>query len=360
MHPITEPIYIWYKDNHRDLPWRSTTDPYLIWVSEIIMHQTRISQGLDYYHRFIAAFPDLLSLSKAPLQDVLGVWQGLGYYRRAVHMHRAAIMVQTDMGGVMPSDYQSLLSLPGIGDYTASLISSVCNDEKRAAIDGNVNRFAARWLDMPIPPQVAEGRKIVRQLAEEIMGEYDPGVMNNALMEFGALQCVPQNPNCCVCPLTGCLALARNRVNLQPLKKPKRPVPTRHFHYLVFLWHDQQKELQCLIRLRKGDDIWAFLHDFPCIETSSSDDFNPNNTQQIEQWCSSSQGYTLSESVKSYKHQLTHRQIDARFHVCHLNNAPESFAEGLISVPVKELGQYAKPRLIDRFVTDYLIDLCFH
>jgi len=354
MNTIASPLYIWYEAHRRPLPWRETRDPYAVWVSEVILHQTRIAQGTGYYHRFLKAFPDVVSLARAPLESVMQVWAGLGYYRRAVNMHNAAIAVMRQMGGVMPVDYDTLVSLPGIGDYTASMISSVCGGERRAAVDGNVNRFVARYLDLPVPPDSAEGRKTVKTFATEIISDNDPGLMNNALMEFGALQCIPRNPDCTACPLEGCFARERNRVHLLPLKRPKGAVRTRHLHYLVFVWSDNKNSLHCLIKRRGDGDIWSFLYDFPCIETHTADSFDPTLPGLFTPWIGEGTAGVMEGVVRQYRHQLSHQQILAAFHIVRLPAKPRLHDSTLIPAAMSNPGSYPFPRLISRFLQEYL------
>ncbi|MCJ7715495.1 MAG: A/G-specific adenine glycosylase, partial [Anaerolineales bacterium] len=216
----------WYEKNKRDLPWRRTRDPYKIWMSEVILQQTRVNQGTKYYLRFIKSFPDVTALARADEDEVLKLWQGLGYYSRARNLHQAAKSVVEQMKGEIPGSYADLLKLKGVGGYTASAIASICFREPRAVVDGNVSRVIARLYGMDEPINSTRGGKLINSLAHDLLDRNDPGTHNQAMMEFGALQCVPVSPDCEKCPLMNyCEAWATGRVNLLPVKIPKlKPV----------------------------------------------------------------------------------------------------------------------------------------
>jgi len=255
----------WYLQNKRDLPWRNTQDPYCVWLSEIILQQTRVAQGLPYYQAFVAAFPSVHHLAQAAEQDVLKLWQGLGYYSRARNLHQAAQYISTELNGEFPKNYQDLLQIKGVGTYTAAAIASFCYNEAVPVVDGNVFRVLSRYLGVPTDIVLASTKKEFSALAAELMPQHEPAIFNQALMEFGALQCVPKSPNCVACVFqNSCSALAQNKVASLPYKSKKNKVTERHLNYLVF--HDDVQH--SIIQKRMGKGIWQNLYEFPCIESS--------------------------------------------------------------------------------------------
>ncbi|CAG0910098.1 unnamed protein product [Cyprideis torosa] len=219
---FSKKIIDWYQINKRDLPWRNTKDPFTIWLSEIILQQTRVAQGLPYYQRFIKAFPNLEKLAVASEQEVLKLWQGLGYYSRARNLHYSAIYIVNELNGKFPSNYNDLLNLKGVGDYTASAIASICYNEPTAVVDGNVYRVLARYFGIETAINSTKGVKEFKLLAQELIDDDNPGTHNQAVMEFGARMCKPQNPDCLSCPLKeSCVSLQKNKVNLLPFKEKK-------------------------------------------------------------------------------------------------------------------------------------------
>ena len=275
---ISGKIIEWYKVNRRALPWRETNDPYKIWVSEIILQQTRVLQGLDYYRRFTEAFPDIQSLASASIDQVMRLWQGLGYYSRAVYLHQAAQHIMEEHAGTVPGSYRELLKIKGIGEYTAAAIASIAFQEPVPLIDGNVFRVIARLFNISYEKGTAEARKAAREIAGEILDPSCPGLHNQAMMEFGALQCIIKNPDCGKCILhEGCRACLYGKVNLLPVKRKREARLQRYFNYLVVRSGDS-----ILMRKRNGKDIWQYLYDFPLIETSSLED--PADIIASEEW----------------------------------------------------------------------------
>lgn len=247
----------WYDRHKRDLPWRGTDNPYHIWVSEIILQQTRVAQGFDYYRRFVEEFPDVASLAAAPEDKVLRVWQGLGYYSRARNMHAAARRIMDVYGGAFPTDYTDVRSLKGIGDYTAAAICSIAYGQPFAVLDGNVFRVLSRYFLVDLPIDTGEGKRFFKSLAGELLDCARPGVYNQAIMDFGALQCVPKSPACGDCPFAeSCLALSRGEVESFPRKAKSLSVSDRYFVYYFVVRGD------CVFLHRRGtDDIWAGLYE---------------------------------------------------------------------------------------------------
>ncbi|MGC6422060.1 MAG: A/G-specific adenine glycosylase [Flavobacteriaceae bacterium] len=299
----------WYEVHKRDFPWRQTKDPYKIWLSEVIMQQTRTQQGLPYYNAFIAAYPTVHDLANAQEATVLKFWQGLGYYSRARNLHTTAKYISEKRGGDFPDQFTTLLTLKGVGDYTASAIASIAFDLPHAVVDGNVYRVYARFfgIDIPLPSTVAF--KIFKKLAQEVLPSKDPGTFNQAVMELGALQCVPQNPNCTVCPLVAsCKAHQWERVAQLPVKSKKPTITKRYFNYLVFrtpegMWHLEQ---------RHEPGIWHKLFQFPLVELKRQIS-RPNKVllETVEKYTSN--GEKPRQWKPAFVHKLSHQHITIVF-----------------------------------------------
>lgn len=270
MDNISDILLDWYARHGRDLPWRRTRDPYRIWLSEVILQQTRVAQGMDYYLRFTERFPDVGSLAAAPEDEVLKLWQGLGYYSRARNLHAAARQVAERFGGVFPRSYDEVRSLRGVGDYTAAAVCSAAYDAPCAVLDGNVFRVLARLFDIDLPIDSTAGKRTFAKLAQMQLDKRCPGRYNQAVMDFGALQCTPAQPGCADCPLASrCLALAAGTVAERPVKQSKTKVRDRWFNYLHVTCGDRT-----LLRRRGEGDIWQGLYEFPMIETDRAADFS--------------------------------------------------------------------------------------
>lgn len=259
----------WYLQNKRDLPWRETVDPYKIWLSEIMLQQTRVSQGMPYYFAFTEAFPTVFDLANADEQQVLKLWQGLGYYSRARNLHATAKTIAFDYAGNFPDSYKGLLHLKGVGDYTAAAIASFSFGEAVPVVDGNVFRVLARYFDAETDIASPKAKKEFTALAFELMPKDNPAIFNQAIMEFGALQCVPKNPDCGVCPMNdSCLALQKGKVGKLPVKLKKQKVTNRYFNYLVY----RDEKHNTLLQKREGKGIWQNLYEFPLVETDTEAD----------------------------------------------------------------------------------------
>jgi len=346
----------WYKKNKRDLPWRQTRDPYKIWLSEVILQQTRIEQGLSYYLNFVSRFPNVHALADASERDILKRWQGLGYYSRARNLHHAAITIANELNGQFPDNYNDLLKLKGIGEYTAAAISSIVFNEPRPVVDGNVLRFLSRLKGIKTPVDSVSGKKIILDLALRLIDRKQPGEFNQAIMEFGALYCKPQNPNCEECLFrTECKAYFENQVNSIPVKTKRLSPRKRYFHYL-FIIH-QNKSVY--LRKRAGQDIWKNLYDFPLLEK--------NHKISKEKMVEEVSSYLFAELKKNpqvkiskeYKHILTHQIISARFYTIRLNDSKQFRKINLLngniwdSADLKNIHQYPVPRLIEKFLKNY-------
>ena len=331
--PFAETLLEWYDRHGRQLPWRQTRDPYRIWVSEIILQQTRVAQGMDYYRRFVERFPTVEHLARASEDDVLRQWQGLGYYSRARNMHEAARSI-VDIGG-FPRDYATIRSLRGIGEYTAAAIASLAFDEPYAVVDGNVYRVLSRYFAIDTPIDTTAGQRQFRQLAQSMLDVLHPARYNQAIMDFGAIQCTPLNPDCTACPLAdSCLSLAGGRVSLLPRKERSTKVRDRFFTYL-FIRDVNRHEV--LIQRRPAGDIWQGLYQLPLLETDA-----PLTEDAVAQRVGLP---PVRQTVRGMLHQLSHQRLHADCYLFEVQQACDVNIEGKW-VPASSLGDYAMPRLL--------------
>ena len=260
----TKILISWYDENKRTFLWRETKEPYKIWLSEVILQQTRTQQGLPYYKRFLEIFPTVKDLALASEDSVLKLWQGLGYYSRARNLHSTAQYIYKECGGIFPTNFDSLLKLKGIGDYTASAISSICYDIPEAVVDGNVFRFLSRYFGINTPINSSQAHQEFKSKAMSLMDATQPGKFNQALMEFGSLHCTPKTPSCLSCPFSSnCIAFIQSKIDVFPVKNGKHKVTDCYFNYLII--QDQNGLIQLEKRVRKG--IWQNLYQFPLLET---------------------------------------------------------------------------------------------
>lgn len=301
----------WYLQNKRDLPWRNTIDPYPIWLSEIILQQTRVAQGMPYFYAFTEAFPTVFDLAKASEQEVLKLWQGLGYYSRARNLHKTAQYIAFELEGKFPNNYKDLLSLKGVGDYTASAIASFSYNEAVPVVDGNVFRVLSRVFDIDADISQPASRKIFQQLALELMPKHTPAVFNQAIMEFGALQCVPKSPDCSVCVMNdGCLALKLDKVNELPVKLKKTKVRDRFFNYLVI--QDEHGNTKIQQRIDKG--IWHNLFEFPLIESNAEIQLEDLIEKISDDLMVENEIIAIAEMNANDKtHKLSHQKLHIKF-----------------------------------------------
>jgi A/G-specific adenine glycosylase len=340
-------IIQWYWKNMRDLPWRRTTDPYRIWVSEVILQQTRVGQGLGYYQRFLERFPDIESLAMAEEEDVMKVWQGLGYYTRARNMHHSARALVRDNQARFPASYDELRKLKGIGDYSASAISSIANGEKQPVVDGNVLRVISRYLGIEEPVNSSAVRKRVKDFLFKIIPPDEPGNFNQAMMELGALVCRPKQPLCTNCPVVGsCFAFAADRTEELPVINKAKPLRTRYFHYLVITAGKGNEKFTWLHK-RSGNDIWKNLYDFPLIEVDRElgleDIMNHENFRSIFKGVN----FTVEQSISTARHILSHQELKVIF-VQVLTDLED--LKNYKKVPISEVHKYPVPRLIENYL----------
>ena len=332
----------WYEQNHRELPWRNTRDPYKIWLSEVILQQTRVIQGLPYYQRFVEAFPNVKKLAAAPEQDVLRLWQGLGYYTRARNLHKCAKVVSQQLNGEFPKHYEGLRQLPGVGDYTAAAIASIAYGLPVAVVDGNVFRVLSRVFGIETVTNTPDGKKKFTNLANSLINTDHPDIHNQAMMEFGAMHCTQKNPLCDSCIFqSSCFAYAKNLQEKLPVKKKLKGSRKRYFYYLVF-----QKAKSLLMKKRVEKDIWHGLYDFMLVEKTRSTSIEKilveNKVEQNPKMI----------ITDYYKHNLTHQTILSKFI---LIKSPGRFKpeKGHKFFSLQKIAELPKPVLISRFLSDH-------
>ncbi|MDD5508218.1 MAG: A/G-specific adenine glycosylase [Bacteroidales bacterium] len=342
-------LMAWYETNRRDLPWRRTTDPYSIWISEVILQQTRIDQGRDYYLRFTGRFPDVGSLARAGEEEVLRLWQGLGYYRRASNLLKAARIIHETFNDRFPDTWESLVTLPGIGDYTAAAILSIAFGKPYPVVDGNVVRVVARLTGLEIPADTTDGRKQIRSAAHRLMDRQQPGTFNQAIMEFGALHCKPIRPDCQHCIVQRhCSAFESGKVTELPVRNPKQEPRIRYFHYFVILLPGTTGQI--VLRKRLTRDIWENLYDFPMIESRSL--LTEKQLRKHPEFPESFRETVveLSEMKGIHCHMLSHQHLYVKYFLVRIP-APSKIKIPLNWIPVspERMRDYPMPRLITRF-----------
>lgn len=324
----------WYDINERDLPWRHTRDAYKIWLSEIILQQTRVVQGIDYYRRFAERYPTVAALAEATEDEILKLWQGLGYYSRARHLHAAARQVMQEYNGIFPTRSADLIKLEGIGPYTAAAIASFSTDEHVAVVDGNVYRVLSRLYDDPTPIDTPAGARQFALLAKEMLPDTGAGRHNQAMMELGALCCTPTSPHCDSCPIAdNCLALANGTIALRPVKQGRVKVRQRFLSYYIFIY-----EKTLWVRQRGAHDIWQGLWEFHLVESNAPTDHKPDPALIPE-------GAVVTTLACGRRHQLTHQLLTADFHAVVLKK-PLDNPTGLRQVTWEEWQTLAVAKLI--------------
>lgn len=336
-NPFSPLLLKWYAAHKRALPWRDINDPYQIWISEIILQQTRVAQGHDYFVRFIKKFPNAKALAAASEDEILKLWQGLGYYSRARNLHAAA----KSMGGVFPRTYEGVRALKGVGDYTAAAICSFAYNMPYAVVDGNVYRVLSRVFGIATAIDTPDGKKEFSALAQQLLDKKNPGDYNQAIMDFGATCCTPQAPQCILCPMKKfCAAYKKNLQDKLPVKSQKTKISARYFHYIYV----QQGKFTWLHK-RGAGDVWQNLYEPPLIETPT-EKFDPAQHAQVQTWFGSSRVVTVSQPVK---HVLSHRIIYADVYKVVLPPARKVPAE-FLRVSVGDLPKYAVSRLVQKLL----------
>ena len=346
MSTFSKKLLQWYNPNERNLPWKQTNDAFKIWLSEIILQQTRVAQGTPYYLAFIKKYPTISKLAKAPLDEILKLWEGLGYYSRARNLHQASIQIMEKHNGHFPNTYPEILQLKGVGKYTAAAIASFAYGLPYAVVDGNVYRVLARVFGIEIPIDSTLGKKHFEEIAQQLLDKDNAALYNQAIMDFGALVCKPSNPLCNQCPSSSsCIALTQDKIQHLPVKTKKITKTTRHFHYFVI-----HNTAHILIQQRMQNDIWHGLFEFPMIETK--DHTLPNDTKSI---FGSNKKLSTTSSF-SFKQELTHQTIRAHFHEIKLSSLPRQNTD-LIHAVKRDLTKYVFPKIIHSYLQVRLIYL---
>ncbi|MDX2171618.1 MAG: A/G-specific adenine glycosylase [Bacteroidota bacterium] len=342
---FTKKLTNWYKINKRDLPWRHETNPYFIWLSEIILQQTQVVQGLSYYTKFITHYPTVKKLANASEDEILKDWQGLGYYSRARNLQAAAKHILEKHKGIFPDKYEDIRALKGIGDYTAAAIASFAYNLPYAVVDGNVYRVLSRLFGIETPIDSGDGKKQFQKLANELLDKKNPAIHNQAIMEFGSQYCKPVNPSCENCIFNKkCFAFANNVVSQLPLKEKKTKIKNRYFNYLILI--DKNKNI--VLNKRSENDIWKGLYEFYLLETDKEISESELKTQKLIK-SELPTNFSILYVSKQYKHILSHQHLYAKFYIIKLLN---SHSKKVITSSIKSLTNYAFPRLIDKFLND--------
>lgn len=334
----------WYRRNKRDLPWRETKNPYFIWLSEVILQQTRVNQGLNYYLKFVKNYPTVKDLAFANEQDVLNDWQGLGYYSRARNLQKSAQIVVDKFNAEFPTSYDDILSLKGVGEYTAAAITSFAYNLPYAVLDGNVYRVLSRFFDISIPIDTNVGKKVFSKLAQDLLLKENPSEYNQAIMEFGAIQCTPKNPTCECCVLQNqCLAFQNKTIINRPIKLGKTKVRKRFLNYLIFVSNGK-----ILIQKRVEEDIWKHLFEFPLLETESE-----QNEPEFELILKNKYGISPTLLIYGKKHVLSHQHLFSNYWIFKCENF-DFFekSKNCFEIELKNIQDFPVPRLIDRFLEE--------
>lgn len=339
----------WYSENGRDLPWRQTNNPYIIWLSEIILQQTRVEQGMPYFYKFVETYPTVKDFAQADEEELLRLWQGLGYYSRVRNMHKAAKAVMAEFDGVFPSKYEDVIKLTGVGEYTAAAISSFSINQKEAVLDGNVFRVLARYFGIDTAINSTVGKKQFLALANQVISEKHPGLYNQAIMDFGATVCKPKAPDCENCVLRlECFALASGLVASLPVKTKGKASRNRYFNYFVI-----EKDGDYLFTKRADDDVWANMYEFPLIETDT--EIEISELQQMEVYKAHFEGVEIMPMGPPIKHILSHQNIYARFYRVVDDKRLVKKNPSWNYYNSDNLDKLAKHKLIFSFINKYLV-----
>lgn len=342
-------LHLWYKQNCRLLPWREVSDPYLIWISEVILQQTRVDQALDYYQKFVTQFPTVVHLASADENSVLKCWQGLGYYSRARNLHASAKIIATHFNGEFPKTYAEIRQLKGVGDYTAAAICSFAYNLPYAVLDGNVYRFLSRYFSLETPIDTIAGKHEFSHLADLLLNKENPALHNQAMMEMGAIQCVVKNPKCELCPLNdSCKARKYGLVDLYPIKSKKVKKRNRYFYYFFIKYKES-----IFLRQRSEADVWRKLYEFPLLETdfsiSSEEVVRHESVQKFLK-----NGFFLKRISNVKKHVLSHQHIYAQCFYVEINEVNAYLLDNYECVGFNDVENYPISRLVEIFMNEYL------
>jgi A/G-specific adenine glycosylase len=351
MNDFSTSLIVWYKQHKRDLPWRNTKDPYFVWISEIILQQTRVNQGLNYYHSFTKSFPTIHHLANAEEDEVLMLWQGLGYYSRARNMHFTAKIISKELNGQFPQSYKGLLKLKGVGPYTAAAISSICFNEHQTVVDGNVFRLLSRLFGISTPINSSKGKKEFDELAHSLNDNSANGLFNQALMEFGALHCTPKKPQCSSCIFSlSCYAHKEGVVDKLPVKEKKLKIKKRFLSFLFV----KDRLGYALIQKRMENDIWKGLYHFPMVETSKELSVESLLSQDAFDMILQNQSVELIQHHE-ITHILTHQKLHISIVEVKINQLKSSSQSGYLKINVHELKDFAFPKPLHGFITNFAL-----
>lgn len=344
---FTSSLLKWFEQNHRPLPWKGIKNPYFIWLSEIILQQTRVEQGLPYYNHFTKTYPTVHDLANATEDEVMKSWEGLGYYSRARNLHAAAKQISIEFNGQFPNTYEKIKSLKGVGPYTAAAIASFAFKLPYAVVDGNVYRVLSRYYGLDTPIDSTKGKKEFSELAETLLNKDKPGIYNQAIMDFGATWCTPKNPNCGKCPMeSNCSAYKNDRVSKLPVKAKKIKKRARFFNYFIL------NTGACIIlQKRTQKDIWQNLYEFPMLESPQLLDQNELELLGIQKNILP-QGAELIKYSKPFQQTLSHQKINARFWEYRIDSTSLQEKSELVFVKRNKLGKFAFPKIIDWYLAD--------
>lgn len=353
MIKLSSNLILWYKEHERELPWRKTKDPYCIWVSEIILQQTRVNQGLTYYNKFIEVFPTVHHLADANEDTVLFYWQGLGYYSRARNMHFSAKYIVNNLNGIFPERYDELLKLKGVGTYTAAAISSICFNEHQTVVDGNVFRVLTRLFGIQTPINTPKGKKEIEELAHELNDGRQSGIFNQALMEFGALQCTPKQADCISCIFKSeCYAYLNDLVHILPIKVSKSKVQNRYLNFLFF----KDPLNKVLVQRREFKDIWKGLYQFPLIETAI--EISVKELLHADDFIRLVGGTPVEiKSEIKLTHLLSHRKLFIKIIELRIKSFSQIERSDSLILDIKEMGNYAFPKPLENYLNDLKLSL---
>jgi A/G-specific adenine glycosylase len=340
---LSDELIYWYLKNKRDLPWRNTTNAYIIWLSEIILQQTRVEQGTPYFLRFLEKYPDIKAFAAAGEGEILKLWQGLGYYSRGRNMLKTARQVVEEFGGEFPVEFEQLIHLKGIGEYTASAISSFSANQAKAVVDGNVFRVLARYFGISEPINGATGKKLFQKVANDVLNKESPGLHNQSIMEFGAMLCKPKNPDCAICPIrSDCYAYNNNAIAELPQKLKTTKIRERFLNYIVVTDGDI-----ILMNRRDENDIWANMYDFPLFESTHR--LVAEDVLLLPEFKSYfGENSLIINNYPIKKHVLTHQHLHAQF--IHISNRPIKLEQKWFYIDVNILESIAMPKIIFIFI----------
>lgn len=347
MTSFSKALLEWHALHHRPMPWSQTKDPYKVWLSEIILQQTRVTQGWAYFEKFVSHYPTVFDLAAASEDNILNDWQGLGYNSRARNLHASAKYIVSELNGVFPDTYEEILKLKGVGPYTAAAIGSFAFDLPYVVVDGNVKRICARFFGIQSSIDDTKTHQLIEKKALELMGKHPPAIFNQAIMNFGALQCIPRKPDCAKCPIAGdCVAFATDQQNHLPVRSKKKKRKRRFFHYFMIVYGDQ-----IMLRKRVYKDIWQNMYELPMLEKMSKSKLSGVEKEAFLKQLGIKNAKIVSTQIK-YHQILTHRIIEGTFHALEIAKKPVSILEGDYLVDMKNLKNFALPKIVGLYLKE--------